>query len=181
MSERPTWVGALTTTLASVQSLIWDPPMRGAKPGLKQALWGAHLLVWGKYLHCCMPHTSLRLPFWRDSGGGMLLTGNGEEGEQRLVLSVFPLRSGAAERAPHSLLSLCVSPSFSSPSPFPSSSLSSLLPFDVRRAVCHSRVCTEKGSEVSASARRLSFDPCPEACLTAKKSMETKRLSQSDS
>lgn len=67
-------------------------------------------------------------------GGGMLPTGNGEDRKQRLLLSVFPLRSGAAERASHSLLSLCLSPSFSSPSPFPSSSLSSLLPFDVEES-----------------------------------------------
>jgi len=168
--------------MTSVQSLVRHPPMHGAKRGLKQALWGAHLLVWGKYLCCCMPHTSLQPPFWRDTAGETLPTENGEEGKRRLLLSVFPLRSGAAGRAPHSLLSLSVSllafllplPSLLAPSP---------LSFHLmwRRAVCHSSVCTEKGSEVSVSARRLSFDPCPEACLTAKKSMETKRLSQSDS
>lgn len=156
-------------TIASVHCLVWDPLRCGAKPGLRQALWGAHLQDWGRYLHCCMPHTSL-------CGDAP----DGDWGRGRVKAAGVCLSSEMWSSSKSS--SLCVSlpalllplPSLLSPSP---------LSFHLmwRRAVCHSRVCTEKGSEVAASARRLSFDPCPEACLTAKKSMETKRLSQSDS
>lgn len=118
--------------------------------------------------------------FGKDAGRGTLPMGNGESEGCRLsvCLSVYLSLSSGMAQSP-SLPPLCLSPSFSSPSPFFLPLLSCHLMW--RRAVCHSRVCTEKGSEVAASARRLSFDPCPEACLTAKKSMETKRLSQSDS
>lgn len=96
MPEWPTRVGALTTTLASVQSLVWHPPMCGAKPGLRQALWGAHLLVRGIYLHCCMPHTSLRLPFWEGHWRGDAPNGEWGRGKAKAaVVCLSPeIRSG---------------------------------------------------------------------------------------
>lgn len=103
MSKRAMQEGALTVILASVQSLVWEPLMSGAS--WVEAPLGSSPVSLGQIF-------VLLLVLWGDTGKGTLWIRNGKEGKQRLVLSVRPLRSGAAESASQPPLSLSLSQLF---------------------------------------------------------------------